>query len=1400
MERPMPKRRRVTPTAQPRQPVYEPEYGLAVESPVSMGSRISVSGDEDFGRTSVPETSTPPAPRPLVDAEKAEQTPLTMLVLKSQEFLKSKSLVRNRHDEIDWVATFLKVGFDPSSIYALMCPLRKGRWKSEEEKYTLGLLRLIENGTILLRHGQSIRGYIGEKLHSDDMRVLKKLSNCKMFHFAKLINPRLAENEKLDMTVAGAQEGMERLDLLKGEFLRSVQLEALVAVRNPASTPSVSMKRPQDQADATPTHKSTFTLQIDATVESGVFEAPGFRFRFLDGSRRQTTAIGSNPGWTPVQTNESSETSPASPARFRYEQNFPDIAISEAFAAALDDDPILSFFLFDHPGLAGVGTTPRAQSKEAKPLVGKTPAAAAVAAPPVAPLAVDFTPKAFAGLYEMDVSSLLAGALQLKQVWALSPHTEQAMGAEDIAGDVFGSKLTPSEIQLPAQSLCILPSASGLKYLSIQVIVDRPVLAGDLLKRFNPLTLTIGAARRLPGAVSQGIGRASPHLPLQRFCKPAFALIHFFPDQLEPSSSITNSASTKPHSVPRVLLTPGQHQSGTVRWNASVTVLCGRYDSLELVDAIRFGALTVEIRDRDLKQEETLARYQLKWESLYSTGVDPSEVQQDSSLTILSSRSTPRSNDTSQPPTLTSTAAPPVKPMELSAVDDIARSDWRMLLVNSSRLFPYGLARFRLVDLLNTAKQSMGGMRADSDRPYMGLKLTTDIIAMKRRASPLGTASLSEESELPATVDLSPLEKVIREPGAYVTTSASLSIRLELQSPIEIVESTTSDVFTVRADDESPASIDGHKHPSTLKFSRMVVIIPYKDKATLGEITKAMITINLQALPGVPIRSYQMTETEKLDCEGGALDVITGTQIIDSQFRMIILEGLADRGMKYLHEQLQRKGPNDPQGYRMFSNGELRFTRRLYTVFEIDLKRIKLRYPLPVLMTTPDIYMRTKVSENCHQALARLADMRKVQRLIEVKQLDLFPTAKMLLEVESKYGESITLEDIHGSNDTKSSVPSKFDDNNYAREHTSHGKARDNELTATSTKHRIDRLKAPTDSTNASFEQSRRSRVEKNFLLERKNQGNQAKAEYAAQKQIAAMLEDKAQVPVYLRDFQSVALSMVNPEALRQTEELEDRKKWTTKRGFVYPAPRQPGEYYKHANAPSEARCEDLRQPFVDNASHPKPVSRDSDELGSKKDSEFSTLPSKDMVFGGTNGDGTVNHDYFRSVHLCGERLRLEMEEALKKEQDEWERRLVVDKKQLKFLAHGNICSLPRIKPSQLDKVSDILKGPTNSKSIRIVKNAMLPSGKRVPLEKAPVTIHNQEEYAGCVAATFANTLRPSDSNQFIATDVMSGKPKDFFFPSTTNILTPPVKKFITRKEITPVREVEKRGLVWRNE
>lgn len=47
----------------------------------------------------------------------------------------------------------------------------------------------------------------------------------------------------------------------------------------------------------------------------------------------------------------------------------------------------------------------------------------------------------------------------------------------------------------------------------------------------------------------------------------------------------------------------------------------------------------------------------------------------------------------------------------------------------------------------------------------------------------------------------------------------------------------------------------------------------------------------------------------------------------------------------------------------------------------------------------------------------------------------------------------------------------------------------------------------------------------------------------------------------YSREFQSLALSLVNPDAVRVKEQQEARSKWTTLRGFVYPAPRDPSEY-----------------------------------------------------------------------------------------------------------------------------------------------------------------------------------------------------------------------------------------------
>jgi hypothetical protein len=565
--------------------------------------------------------------------------------------------------------------------------------------------------------------------------------------------------------------------------------------------------------------------------------------------------------------------------------------------------------------------------------------------------------------------------------------------------------------------------------------------------------------------------------------------------------------------------------------------------------------------------------------------------------------------------------------------------------------------------------------------------------------------------------------------------------------------------------------------------------------------------------------------------------------------------------MKFLSSRIQRQQTNDPKGYRLFANQDIFFTERLYNCFEIDLKRIKLRYPLSTLMTFSDIYMRTKVSENCFQALIRLTDIKKMNRLIELKELNLFPTPQMLLEVESKYGESITLEDIHGEqqhfgagytpsfmSNTKDLLEQEKEKHERIPNGGSEGisntdqqqlpvQQQQQSLAFSSSpekQHGIRKtFKAPTEAKNPMFEEFLKTRTATNYLDLRKTVSDQKRQEYQvkkAQQEVEEQANPLTQHPVFMysgqrlrtqtilqdemrqrlakdhkatytysKDFHSLSLSLVNPEALREAEEEASRKLWTTQKGFIYPAPRKKEEYYKHPDALSEARKEDLKQPFVDNIYHPKPLSREQQQQQENL-VFFSTLPSKDMIFGGTNGDGTKNEIFFKSVHLCGDGLQKEMEEAKKKEQKEWEEKLVVDKKQLKFLAHGNTQGLPRSKPSQLDRLNDILDGIPRSKPLRIIRNAKLPSGQKIPLVPPPASIQNQQEYLMNPLDTFVSTLRgPSDPTLFLGTNPETGVPKDFFFPPKTTLLVPTVKQFTTHTKIQPVPQKEKIGPVWVN-
>lgn len=871
--------------------------------------------------------------------------------------------------------------------------------------------------------------------------------------------------------------------------------------------------------------KCRFAIQIDAAVDEHAFEAPSFRFRFLEGSKKQTSVIGA-PGWTSLSTADNgSNGDKASPFAhqglqppanaFRFEHVFPDISVTEAFANALDDNPVLSFFFSDHAGLTGTGAVainPSSQAKGAAKSAPVTVALPGASAPNDTTSFEPRTPKAYAGVYDLDVSSLLAGELQLEQVWTTSGAVDEPE-AMTISPFISNNKAKKSKnpIATPSQSLfSLLPKASmgGLRYLAIRITLDQPLLCPALMKKLNPLTITLSSVRRLPGVTSTTTARSglkSPHGPLVQHCRPVYALLQFFPDKFrapEPGISTGMSALSQP--MPRILATQGKLQQETVDWDQRVTLLSARFDRAELLDALQYATLTVELHDRDLPQSDKLRRLVNKWEALLTTGVDITATATNSSslgmnlgppLASDSRNTTPRTGTASQQQQQQQTTP---KPMEIFTVDEVARRDCRLLLTRSGEFFPHGVATFRLSELLNSAKQLVGDRAKDQQQPEEAhqaakpflsrLKLSADVVSVKRRAKPLGAAVSEDDDDPFAVFDLTPLEKLVREPGAYLASGTTLSVHVTLQHPlVQAQPLNTSSISTsgsIAEDNQTPVPPQG-------LFSRMVLIIPYKDDATLDQVARVMTAVNLAALPGIPIRSYQMSESEQRACESGALDVITGTQVIDAHFRTIFLEGLASGGMKKVHELVpRRQQPNDPQGYRLSTNDQLRFTTRLYTAFQVlDLKRIKLRYPLPLLLNTPDIYMRSKVSESCFKALTRLADVRNASKLEEIKNLDLFPTAHMLLEVESKYGESITLEDIHGhggSNNRPSNkalyadVPAAIEASPETLTGPGEGE------TMKSAKRHVTTLKAPTDATNDRFEQLRRSRKDKDYLSERK--------------------------------------------------------------------------------------------------------------------------------------------------------------------------------------------------------------------------------------------------------------------------------------------------------------------------
>lgn len=160
------------------------------------------------------------------------------------------------------------------------------------------------------------------------------------------------------------------------------------------------------------------------------------------------------------------------------------------------------------------------------------------------------------------------------------------------------------------------------------------------------------------------------------------------------------------------------------------------------------------------------------------------------------------------------------------------------------------------------------------------------------------------------------------------------------------------------------------------------------------------------------LNTKEFTEEEK---KNRKLDFIGGFELMDSENRIYIIEGLGGetRAMHQFYLDNIRQRPNDRK-FKMLYNPEVRYKNRVYLEFNVQIKKIKLRDPLTKIMGAPDVYLRAKVPEDIYDTMQKFAEMRKLDRMTLVRDFDLFPVPERLLNLERKYGDSLSFEDLNG--------------------------------------------------------------------------------------------------------------------------------------------------------------------------------------------------------------------------------------------------------------------------------------------------------------------------------------------------------------------------------------------------
>ncbi|XP_022377091.1 uncharacterized protein KIAA1257 homolog [Enhydra lutris kenyoni] len=238
--------------------------------------------------------------------------------------------------------------------------------------------------------------------------------------------------------------------------------------------------------------------------------------------------------------------------------------------------------------------------------------------------------------------------------------------------------------------------------------------------------------------------------------------------------------------------------------------------------------------------------------------------------------------------------------------------------------------------------------------------------------------------------------------GNYLEANSLLKMQVDIAVPLQ-----------ARAEAPDPEL-------SGTQFGRIIFVFDSKKISLLYGLLQDITMINAKALDleAHPIRNIQQILSAfkmrvKIQ-ERQDLDVLTGFHLLDGKLHLLILEGLADQGLKQLWDSHQSRITRaEPGKHKVLYNSALRFRHRLYADLETVLYQVHLFKPLSQLMKHSALYIRNSVLQKAFQALTRIYSIcHHSTKLREVIARGLLPSSAMVKDLSQELGLPISQDDL----------------------------------------------------------------------------------------------------------------------------------------------------------------------------------------------------------------------------------------------------------------------------------------------------------------------------------------------------------------------------------------------------